>query len=173
LTTSTEQDTNLLRPARIIGIAVAVTTAVVATCAALVLATEIFLILFLAVLFGVFLNRCSAFVADKTSVGYGWCLGGVTLLLVTTIVGGTVLFGAQVDQQLSGASKRVDEARAKLQSVTEEYPTLRSVLTSTPILSDLVAQNSDTDSKEQSKSQSQESPSDDQQSAAVPTSRTC
>lgn len=164
---STEHDSHLQQPARIIGIAVAVTTAVVTTAAALVLATEIFLILFLAMLFGVFLNRCSAFVSGKTGVDYGWCLGGVTLLLVSLIAGGIILFGAQLDHQLSGASKRVDEARTKLQSVAEDYPTLKSVLSSTPILRDLVAEDSESGSNSQEQARSQESSSADEQSTST------
>lgn len=159
MTKLTENDSNLLRPTRIIAIAVAVTAAVVTTATALVLATEIFLILFLAMLFGVFLNRCSEFISEKTTVAYGWCLGVVTLLLVTSIVGGIGLFGARVDQQLSGAGKRIDEAREKLQSFSEQYPTLKSVLNSTPVLRDLVTQDSESSSKTKKETSNQKSSS--------------
>lgn len=143
MTDSTNHETNVIRPTRIIGIAVVVTAAVVGTVAAMVMATEIFLILFLAVLFGVFLNRCSAFVQRKTGVSYSWCLGGVTLILTSSIVGGGLFFGAQVNEQLSGAGKRLDEARGKLQSMVEDSPALKSVLSSTPFLRDIVSADSE------------------------------
>lgn len=144
MTDSVKNETQPISPTRIIGIAVAVTAAVVGTATALVMATELFLILFLAVLFGIFLNRCSAYVAAMTGVGYGWCLGAVTFLLTASMIGGGIFFGAQVDTQLSGASKRLDEARDKLQSLVEDHPALKSALSSTPFLRELLSEDAQT-----------------------------
>lgn len=125
-----------------IGLAVLITTAVVATVAALVKATEIFLILFLAILFGIFLTHVSAFLSEKLSAKYKSCLGAVALLMVLLLAGGPYLFGSQIANQMSGTEKQLERAREKVQQIADQNSTVKSVLKSTPFLREIISKES-------------------------------
>jgi len=129
---------SLQQPARITGLVLAATTCVIAAGAAFVVATEIFLILFLTMLFGVFLTKTASRVSENIPIGYAASVAAVTTLLVVAGIGSAALFGVQLDQQISKASKHLDEAQLKLNEITEQYPSVKSVLQSTPILSDFL-----------------------------------
>ena len=58
----------------VISLAVFATACVTGLAVAFVYATDIFLLLFLAVLFGVFLTRTSTWLAEKTPLNHGWSL---------------------------------------------------------------------------------------------------
>ena len=122
------------RPTRIIGLAVITTVCVVAAAASLVYATEIFLVLFLAVLFGVFLSRVSQWLTGTTPLNYGWSLGIVTTTLITLFVGGVLLFGVQVEDQIAEALTHVDEAETMIDELASQHPAVGSIISSTPFL---------------------------------------
>ncbi|HUG66261.1 MAG TPA: AI-2E family transporter [Pirellulaceae bacterium] len=104
----------------------------------MVFAIDVFLILFLAVLFGVFLSRTSAWLADHLPVSYLWCLGAVTTLLVLLTLGGLTVFGMQIKGQLAEASEHIDEAQQRIQEAANRYPLVKSTISATPILRELV-----------------------------------
>ncbi len=149
MTQQSSPEISVSRPARIIALAVTVTTCVTATAAALVYATDIFLILFLAILFAVFLTHSSAWLSRKMGLPYLWCLAGVVSTLLVSAGASVVLFGAQIDQQLSGLDKRLDQAQDKLQDLSDQYPSLKSILSTTPFIRDALKK-SDTRSSESS-----------------------
>ena len=110
--------------------------AVVAIVTGLVLASEIVLILFLGVLFGVFLTRVSAWLSEKLSVPRGICLVAVVAGLGVAGLGGTVSFFVQINHQFQQASEKVDEGVDELREVVEQYPTVRSIVRRIPFISD-------------------------------------
>lgn len=102
--------------------------------AAVVLVTDIFLILFLAMLFGVFLTKASGLLASRLPLPYGCWLAVVVLLLLVGVVGGLTMFGVQIEGQLTKVEDNVDRGMNELRRLSNRYPTLRSVLSSTPFV---------------------------------------
>lgn len=126
------------RAARIIGLTITITVCVLAVVAALVYATDIFLILFLALLFGVFLTRVSGWIADRLPVPYLACVGAVTTAIVLTVATSMFYCGVAVESEFSEARKHIDAAAARIREFSERYPTVKAVLSSTPFLRSMV-----------------------------------
>jgi len=139
--------------------AVGVTATVVAVAAALMYAIDIFLILFLGVLFGVFLARVSKWISDHSMVNYTWSLTLVvsSILLVTVL--GFVLFGMQVNDQVTKASEQLNKSQRELQKLVDRYPSIKSSLSATPFLGDLL----ESDASSEMGAEADESSSDGQQ----------
>ncbi len=137
-------------------VAAMIVVATVAFCAALIYATEIFLVLVLAVLFGVFLCRCSTWLSSLITLNYGWCLGIVTTGLVLLGLAGLLLFGVQINTQVEKAYKHFDQVESQVQQLAEEYPALETALANTPVLRKLVE-----DPQGKSKSEQESSPDKD------------
>ena len=70
----------------------------------------------------------------KKSTPYGWSLGIVTTTLITLFVGGVLLFGVQVDDQIARARTHIDEAETMIHDLANEILSLRSVISSTPFI---------------------------------------
>ena len=119
-----------------------VLTMIVMIAAVFVLASEIVLILFLGVLFGVFLFKLSLHLHQLSSIGYGTSLASVVSILLIVFAGATSFFFVQINQQIERASEKMDEGIGELRDLVQQYPALRSSIASTPILSDaLIASN--------------------------------
>ena len=102
------------------------------------LATEIFLILFLGLLFSVFLAGSSQLLAHHSPMNYLGSLAIVTGTLGLLMLLGLFLFGVQVDKQITVASEHADEGVQQIQTWAKQYPSVRSVLRSTPFLREMV-----------------------------------
>ena len=105
------------------------------------LATDIFLILFLSVLFGVFLSRTSRLIDRLTPLSYPVSLGVVTTILLLLLVGGMAMFGAQIETQLTAARDQANAGVEKMRELANNYSTFRSVLKSTPFLRNVLKDN--------------------------------
>jgi len=128
----------LVENIRLIVLATAIITCVVAVSAALIYAAGIFLVLVLAVLFGVFLSRVSRWVASVLPVGYGWSLTIVTTLLIVVSLGGLVLFGVQIDSQIDKAYRHFYVVEQQIQQLADKHPAINTALQQTPLLRQLV-----------------------------------
>ncbi|MCS7470562.1 AI-2E family transporter [Stieleria sp. ICT_E10.1] len=115
--------------------AITVLTIIVALAAAFVLASEIALILFLGVLFGVFLTKLAGRVASHSPVGYRGALSIVVVSLLLVFTGTVSFFFVQINQQVEAASGKIDEGMKELRDLIEEYPALEATLASTPVVS--------------------------------------
>ena len=128
---------------------------VVAACATVfVLATDIILILFMGIVFGVFLSRVSQLMAAFSPLKYSWSLAAVTGTLILLFCGFSAIFGVQINTQINKAVEQADEGIQHLNDWSKEYPPLRTVLISTPFLRQLIddeKQSSDTESDSDSK----------------------
>ncbi len=138
---------SLRQPARVTGLVLIATTFVIAFVTAFIVATEIFLILFLAMLFGVFLTKTASLVSRTIPIGYGAGVAAMTTLLLVAGIGFLALFGVQLDHQISQASKHLDEAQVRLSETTERYPSVKSILGYTPILRDFFLPDNERSSK--------------------------
>ncbi|QDS99482.1 AI-2E family transporter [Adhaeretor mobilis] len=131
-------DKFLPHAAKLVGLSLIALVCVVVIGAALVRASDIFLILFLGVLFGILLVRTSRTLASYTPLPYFWSLGIVTATLVLAATGGIAMFGVQVDDQIDKARERADKGVEQIQAWAEKYPSVESLLLSTPFLRQLV-----------------------------------
>ncbi|MEQ8852507.1 AI-2E family transporter [Gimesia sp.] len=135
---------------------------VVVLAAALVITWEIILTLFLAVLFAVFLTFSSNSLSRVLPIPYQ----GSLALLVTTLVllsAGTIaLFFVQIEHQVQEASQQIERGTEKIQKWAEEYTTVKSVIQSTPYLSQSLLPASDSQKKKHDSSPSEDSKSPEQ-----------
>lgn len=102
------------------------------------LASQIILILFLGVLFGVFLTKLSRSVASRLHVSYSGALGTVVSTMLLVMVSATAFFFVQINQQIEQASGKIDEGMAELQTLIGKYPAIKSTLATTPFLSQAI-----------------------------------
>tara|TARA_R110002049_G_scaffold305056_3_gene501146 strand:+ start:100663 stop:101748 length:1086 start_codon:yes stop_codon:yes gene_type:complete len=130
----------------------------IALAAGFVLAAEIVLILFLALLFGVFLTKLSRQLQSRFALPYWGSLSIVVLTLLLTIAGSTVFFFVQINTQITKAETKIDEGVTQLRELVQKYPAVRSTVESTPILSDaLIAPKDQRPQKRQDDESSKES----------------
>ncbi len=133
---------------RTIVLASLIAVCVVAIAASLVLAVEIFLTLFLGVLFGVFLLRTSQRLSAWTSLAHPWSLAVVALILVILFSGAVALFGVQADRQVSRVKQHLGEGSEQVKRLALQYPSIQSLLESTPIFGEFLKQDSPGDSED-------------------------
>eukprot|EP00913_Durusdinium_trenchii_P035269 g32999.t1 len=133
-------DHPLLKATRIAALVFVVATVFVAVIAALVVAVNVFLLIFLGVLFAVFLTKTSQLLADRSPLSYGWSLASILTTLFLATVGLFFLFGAQIANQLDRAEEELQGAVEKVREQLQKYPRVRSVVQSTPILNDVLAE---------------------------------
>lgn len=143
------------RPYRLIGFGILLATLVVALAAAFVQATDIFLILFLGLLFSVFLTHASRKWSGWLPLGYKGSLATVVICLLLATTGALYFFGSRIDQQITKASRHMDTAQSKLQQLAEQHPAIGSTISSTPFLRDLLPEKSDQKSEKSSEQKAQ------------------
>ncbi len=154
--------------ATFIGLLAIVILSVGALAGTLVLATEIILVLFLGILFSVLLSRLSHLLAYFTPLDYFWSLAAVTILLLTTGFGIVAVFGVQLESKISATMDHAEEGIEQLVKWAGKYPTVNSVLLSTPFVSQWVDKKPTKSDKEQSEERArQESKSSDTSSVQL------
>ncbi len=139
---NTESTTMSVVPAKRVPIdllrAISILTVLGILTTSFVLATDIFLILFLGVLFGVFLTKCAAFLSRRVPIGYRGCLAFTVATLLLSTIGAASLFFVQINRQIEQTSGKIDEGIQELRSHISNYPAVRSIVASTPLLSDMI-----------------------------------
>jgi len=137
-----KSDISFANYARLVVLTAGVITVFVSAAATLIYAADIFLVLILAILFGVFLSRCSNWIAKWLPVGYGWSLGIVTTVLVLLSIGGLLLFGVQINSQVEKAIEHFGVVERQIKQLAGRYPALETALQNTPIARNLVEDSS-------------------------------
>lgn len=135
---------------------------VVILAAALVITWEIILTLFLAVLFAVFLTFASAGLSRVLPLPYHGSLAFLVTTLILLSAGTIALFFVQIEQQVQEASQQIERGTERIQDWAEEYTMVKSVIQSTPYLSQTLLPASDSEKKKPDSSQSQDSKSSEQ-----------
>ena len=120
-----------------LGLAAVITVVVVGVATSLVLAADLYMILFLAFLFGIFLHRSGQIFSSLTGVPRKWSTAAVALLLILASAGGAMLFGVQVEKQLSRAREEWQEAMQQIRDIAQQRPALKSALESIPFAADI------------------------------------
>lgn len=135
---------------------------VVILAAALVITWEIILTLFLAVMFAVFLTFASAGLSRVLPLPYHGSLSLLVTTLILVSAGSIALFFVQIEHQVQEASQQIERGTEKIQKWAEEYTTVKSVIQSTPYLSQSLLPASDSQKKKHDSSPSEESKSPEQ-----------
>lgn len=106
--------------------------AVSAVSAAVILATDVFLLSFLGILFAIFLTKTSRLVTAKTGIGYGWALGLTVVTLAAISAGAVFLFGNSIEQRVQQASSHVDDASNNVRDWINGHPMAKSAVADLP-----------------------------------------
>ncbi|MCA9113592.1 MAG: AI-2E family transporter [Planctomycetaceae bacterium] len=106
--------------------------------ATVIMATEVFLLTFLGVLFAVLLYRCSLLVSKKSGLSYGWSLGTTTLVMSAVFAGTLFLFGLQIEEQIREASSHLDESAEFAREWIHEHPLAKAAVSDLPFASQLL-----------------------------------
>ena len=136
---------------------------VVVLASALVIAWEIILALFMAVLFGVFLNHTSRQLSEWTPLPYKASLAALVLLLICAFLGTTTFFFVQINQEIEEARQQIDEGINRIQNWAEEYTSISSVIHSTPILAQMLSSQKEQPNQDKAE---QPSPAEKEQSGS-------
>ena len=137
---------------------------VVVLASALVIAWEIILALFMAVLFGVFLNHTSRQLSEWTPLPYKASLAALVLLLICAFLGTTTFFFVQINQEIEEARQQIDEGINRIQNWAEEYTSISSVIHSTPILAQMLSSQKEKPNQDKAE---QPSPAEKEQSGSI------
>ncbi|MDM4018659.1 AI-2E family transporter [Roseiconus lacunae] len=111
-------------------------TAIIAT--SLLLAYEVFLVLFLGLIFGVFLTHLRKALARATPLSETWSLGIVVAALLVLMGIGVLIFFVQAQSQMDRMADTLEKGASRLLETVDDYPTVKSMVKSTPILNEFV-----------------------------------
>lgn len=131
------------RSAQTIALTLLLTLITVGFAASLVLATDVYLLIFLAILTAVMFANVARWLSNFNPLPYGANLGitiGSFLLLVMVTF---AFFGFRIEQQIKRTSDEVDESFAKLEDWLDDHPTVRTAVRRIPFVDGLLQQNMD------------------------------
>lgn len=111
----------------------------VAVSAAVVLATDVFLLTLLGVLFAVFLTNTSELLSSKLGFAYGLSLFAVVATLAVSAGTAVFLFGWQIEQQVKRASSHLDDASNRLRDWIQDHPIAETAISDLPFAGRLIA----------------------------------
>lgn len=113
-------------------IVVGIITAVGLLLTLLYFAFQIFLVLFAAVLFAVFLSSLSTWLSEHTPLPYVWSLGVVCLLLVAIVTGFFMLLAPSLSQQAEELSQQLPQSLEKLREQVRQLPFGEQIVSNIP-----------------------------------------
>lgn len=129
--------------------------AIVIALATVVVATDVLLLAFLALLFAIFLYGTSGLIQHFMPLRYGAALGLVVVLLVVGSVAGTFLIGVRVEQRLGAVGESLQQSLDRLHAQLEEHPTAQAMLQRLPIVGSQLGQTEEEPAEEQGVAQRQ------------------
>jgi len=95
---------------------------VVAVSTIILLGREVFMLLFLGILFGVCLAGLTRWVCEKTSLRRGWSLGIVCTIIFVLFGGGLGLLGRQIGKQAAEITDRLPESVEQVKGYLANFP---------------------------------------------------
>jgi predicted PurR-regulated permease PerM len=119
---------------------VAVTSLLVAgIIVAVAFAVDVLLLLFLAVLFGVFLTQTTGLLTSCLRIPYAWNLALINTGLVIGSVVILFMFGMKIEQQFERVSDQLDESMEKVEAWADRHPLIVESIERIPIAKDLLS----------------------------------
>lgn len=123
--------------------AVLILAAIAFAISVFVAASEMLMILFLAILFGILLTRVTGVVVSKTALPRSASLSIVVFLFAFLAVASTSVFFVQVNTRIEQTSDQLDAGVERVRQHVREYPALQSALQSVPLLGKMIDQKAD------------------------------
>jgi predicted PurR-regulated permease PerM len=123
---------------RSIGVLLLSTFLVVAITSVLVLATDFILLIFLAILFGVFLTKTSRLIGKLVPLSYGSNLAIVVTPLLALIIGVTLVFGVKIENRLENMSENLDHSAEKLDEWLDQHSVAKTAFNKIPFANELL-----------------------------------
>jgi len=160
---------NVRKYSNVIGLIFLGLILIVSLASVFALATDFVLLIFLAMLFGVFLTKTSKSIGQWVPLSYGWNLGIIIIILLGLTFGGLFLFGTKLESRLSQMSVSLDESAKKFDEWLDRYPLAAKSFKRIPFASDILNQQvedgqgdpSDADSKSNAKKSDADKSDDD------------
>ncbi len=97
-------------------------------------APDVFMIGFLGIIFAVFLASLSRLLGRWTGYGYGWNLAIIASLLFVSLLAFAIFFGTVMVEQVQKGAQQFEAGVVYLVATADEYPALRAVVDSVPLL---------------------------------------
>ncbi|MCA9154236.1 MAG: AI-2E family transporter [Planctomycetales bacterium] len=101
---------------------------VLAVAGLLIITLDVLLLVFAGVLFGIFLNGLSGWIADHTPASYRWSYVAVVFLLLVVITSGIYYLGSQFVEQTSSLWAEMQRAADRLTVQLQDYEWARDYL---------------------------------------------
>lgn len=128
----------LSRTAKAIGIFLLSTLLVVTVASMIIAAIDVCMLLFLAILFGVFLTKVSSYIESKTPLNYGFSLAILTFLLLSILAAGISMFGVTIEKKTEEAAEKLDQSLEKLIEDIQSKPLVMSAIRRFPYAEELL-----------------------------------
>lgn len=128
-----------------------------------VMATDVLLLIFLGLLFGVFLVKTSEVAGRFIPIGYGYRLALVTAVLLALVVGGSALFAGKIEDRLNGMSDQLDKSTTVIEGWLARHPSAKSAVQRVPFIGEILdSETSRTNAKTENSSKQRVRTSTDQ-----------
>lgn len=124
--------------AQTIGLAVLALLLMTALIATIVIASDVYLLIFLSVLCSVLFSRLANLVGRWTNLPYSANLGGVVAGLVLLSVSMGVFFGLRIEHQIQRTSEQLDDSHEKVMKWLEQHGTVKNAIRRLPLVEDLL-----------------------------------
>jgi len=116
--------------------------------ASVVLASEVLMILFLGILFGILLTKLRNRLSSKTNIKPAVSLTLVVFGFLLLAVAGGVVFFVQINSEAKRIADQLDRSAGRLSDLVDRYPVAQAVFNSVPLLSSAVDFSRATDKQE-------------------------
>lgn len=153
-------------PAKTIATVLLLTLLAVGFAASLVMAIDVYLLIFLGVLCGVFFAKLAVLLGQVCPLPYKANLALIVLSAAVLSIGTIGFFGLRIEEQIKATSDSIDESADNLKEWLDEHPTVRSALAKVPLIKEFSASEpQDRSESRESESTSSEKSQDDEQVA--------
>lgn len=115
----------------------------VAASATVLVAIDVFCLIFLAIVFAVFVRKCGVWIGQKTSLGTQGGIAIVVILLIGSILGSIAVTGGLLAEKVREAQDEFENAINETRQVLNEYPVVDSVVRGVPGLKEILARTDD------------------------------
>ncbi len=120
------------------GLAFFITTTTVVFLASLVLASDVYLLVFLAILCGVLLAHLAEWLGTLLPVSYRVNLAIVVMSAMAATVGIVFFFGWRIENQIAKTSDQLDQSFAEVERWLEQHPVAQATLGNIPFVDSIV-----------------------------------
>jgi predicted PurR-regulated permease PerM len=130
--------THLEPAAKTIALGLLFALLVVGLATSLVVATDVYLLIFLAILCAVLFVHLAERLGRFTSLPYAANLGMTVIAVLALSIGTVVVLANRIENQIRQTSDRVDQSFARVEAWIRDRPPVRAALSRVPFVNDLI-----------------------------------